>query len=501
MAVQGSPDAGVVNVINFGAKGDGVTNDYAAIQAALDSTIGNKQSIILFPPGTYICSNTLIIPKRNIKIVGASTAYGYDERTIGNCEIKFTGGDVGIDCVAKYANSQNIYDLADFFSIENITVNGNDKVNIGIRTAGAALLQEISVKYCNKAGIHLYDVTNQTQLNKCNVFGNHEYGLMITGPNTTIFSVYQSSFRVNKIGIYMECGQAVEFSNCVIESNKSYGFQLYSNGKYSDQIRFTQCWFENNSSDSDDLYHIVIDAAPSQIVQGVIFENCVISASGRKPLNRGIWIKSCNSAVFDNCKFISGDQSNFIVMDKSKAQNVVFLNRRGGPANLSDSGLRTTELNVKKTGSAGYILQGDLHSSGGRTQTIWFHTAACNSPGIKDLILLPVMNGTTITTYPTLASGSLVGITISKKTPLSSGSIIAKPYMKSYWQAAPYLFSSASQVTLTKSDRNGYEKQAVYPIEQFTYTAGTHLGIAIDTSADYQSGGNGELLIGLVMEY
>ncbi|TMV47490.1 hypothetical protein FE783_21040 [Paenibacillus mesophilus] len=493
-------DAVIVNVADFGAKGDGIADDYTAIQAALNSTIGNKKSVVVFPPGTYNCSNTLIIPKRNIKITGVSTSYGYGERTISNVEIKFTGGDIGIDCVSKYIDSANLYDLADFLSVENITINGNNKINIGIRTAGAVLLQELSVKFCNKAGIHLYDITNQTQLNKCNVFYNGDYGLMITGPNTTIFSVYQSTFRVNRVGIYMECGQLAEFSNCVIESNASYGFQLYGNGKYSDQIRFSHCWFENNSYDSSDLYHILIDAAPSNIVQGVIFENCIIS-TGSKPQNRGVWIKSCNSAVFENCRFLGGDQNNFIIMDSSNARNVVFTNRRGGPASLVDQGVRTMEMNVKKTGSSGYELQGDLHAKGGRTQTLWFQTQNANAPGIKDLVLDPVMSGTTSDTYPALSSGSLVGITISKKARISAGSITIKPYTKIYWQAAQTPYASSSNISLTRNDRSGYEKQAVYAVEQFTFTAGTHLGVTMDTSSDYRSGGNGEILVGLVIEY
>lgn len=44
-----------VNVKDYGAKGDGVTDDTAAIQAALDSGAGN----VLFPSGSYSLSGTL----------------------------------------------------------------------------------------------------------------------------------------------------------------------------------------------------------------------------------------------------------------------------------------------------------------------------------------------------------------------------------------------------------------------------------------------------------
>ena len=54
-------DAGVLNVRNFGAKGDGVTDDTAAIQAALNA-YPNGQRIIYLPNGTYLVSKTLSWP-------------------------------------------------------------------------------------------------------------------------------------------------------------------------------------------------------------------------------------------------------------------------------------------------------------------------------------------------------------------------------------------------------------------------------------------------------
>lgn len=54
-------DAGVVNVKNYGAKGDGVTDDTEAIQAALDAYPNGKR-IIYLPNGTYLVSATLTWP-------------------------------------------------------------------------------------------------------------------------------------------------------------------------------------------------------------------------------------------------------------------------------------------------------------------------------------------------------------------------------------------------------------------------------------------------------
>ena len=54
-------DAGVLNVKDFGAEGDGVTDDTAAIQALLNAH-PNGQRIIYLPNGTYLVSGTLTWP-------------------------------------------------------------------------------------------------------------------------------------------------------------------------------------------------------------------------------------------------------------------------------------------------------------------------------------------------------------------------------------------------------------------------------------------------------
>lgn len=62
-----------LNVINFGATGDGATDDTSSIQKALDALTEN--SSLFFPPGTYVITNTLIVPLlNNIKIHGNNSA-------------------------------------------------------------------------------------------------------------------------------------------------------------------------------------------------------------------------------------------------------------------------------------------------------------------------------------------------------------------------------------------------------------------------------------------
>ncbi len=72
-----TPVSESINVKNFGAVGDGVTNDFAALQAAITAGAGKA---VYLPPGTYISSATLVMPSN-------TTLYGVP----GSSILKSTG--------------------------------------------------------------------------------------------------------------------------------------------------------------------------------------------------------------------------------------------------------------------------------------------------------------------------------------------------------------------------------------------------------------------------
>jgi hypothetical protein len=94
------PDAGTAaittsmfgtSVKDFGARGDGSTDDTAAIQAAID-TCGSNSCTIVFPPGGYVITSTIVVAHDLVNLLGSgrsSTLIVFAPRVAG-AAIKFS---------------------------------------------------------------------------------------------------------------------------------------------------------------------------------------------------------------------------------------------------------------------------------------------------------------------------------------------------------------------------------------------------------------------------
>jgi len=147
--------ADVVNVKDFGAVGDGVTDDTAAIQNAIDSLLGtfdvyanysgNEYSgkpsqILFFPAGIYKTTSRLLVEKNNVCIRGSgwnSTIIKYGGSSIIKEVIRFRNSycgelsDIGLDGGLPYnptlsetygANAGLCCDLTPFFTSRNLWI-------------------------------------------------------------------------------------------------------------------------------------------------------------------------------------------------------------------------------------------------------------------------------------------------------------------------------------------------------------------------------------------
>ena len=166
-----------VSVKDFGAAGDGVTDDTAAIQAAINAHRGK----IFLPTGTYKISSTLVLKEETILIGEGAGAYfagtGYTRMTVIQPTATFSGTkvididpanisggltyiygvalrDLLVDCINIKNGSLTILNIASlsnsetFDSVRIINNNSNVGINIGI-SANASALESDGLSFNN----------------------------------------------------------------------------------------------------------------------------------------------------------------------------------------------------------------------------------------------------------------------------------------------------------------------------------------------------------------
>lgn len=197
LAQKVKKDELVVNVKDYGAKGDGVTNDTQAIQNALDT--GKK---VFIPKGTYMVSN--LIPKGGQVIFGenAVDSWGTSIET-SKTILKGMGG--ATDYVIKnrtWDTDGNPYPVV----IQELTIDGNTKTTNGIRCGNSTTIERCRIINCID-GIVKVDVSRVTN---CQIVNNTNGIREATDSKIDSNFIYQ-----NDIGIYL-----INSNDNMVSSNK-----------------------------------------------------------------------------------------------------------------------------------------------------------------------------------------------------------------------------------------------------------------------------------------
>lgn len=196
----------VVNVKDYGAKGDGTTNDTLAIQAAIDacSTNGNGGGIVFVPSGIYLMQS-----RDYINSSGA---------TIGRCclimrngvtlkgenwgtQLKLDATQYSVGTYFRMIASDTINMLTEA-SIRDITINGNRGNNPSITDGNNILLEVLS------------DVV----IDNVNSISSNGNGILLRGTTTQYMSNVEvtNCFSYSHAMIGIQCSQ---FNGLIIDNN------------------------------------------------------------------------------------------------------------------------------------------------------------------------------------------------------------------------------------------------------------------------------------------
>jgi len=162
------------NVVDFGAVGDGVTDDTAAIQAAIYSL--NKDGVLLFPAGEFIC--TQLVCETGLQIRGSGSGVTYIKQKAGETIPLFTDDFSGVNIL--------IYDIS-FDGNNNAHTDGI--VNLGFNGAPfgtVAMIKNCYIRNTTGTGLKLNGnvcVIDTVELVGCSI------GMDLIGPSNLLTNV------------------------------------------------------------------------------------------------------------------------------------------------------------------------------------------------------------------------------------------------------------------------------------------------------------------------
>lgn len=254
-----------VSVKDFGAVGDGVTNDTAAIQAAIAYIQSVGGGTVYFPRGIYLTA-PVFVTDSNVHLRGAGTG-GSILRLIGSATEQFAVVSFGIQ-----SDQTTLVAIADC-SIRHFEIDGNkanqlngsasdEGTNAGlfVYTAAGMLVENLRVHDCDGYGIGLVgtDQAGREDIIVRNVitYANEYDGLDIKGGATNrpvrvrLERVYSHSNGPGNIpgresvGIDVR-GQWVTLDDCHAWGNASAGIRMRDATCY--EARATNCTAHDNT--------------------------------------------------------------------------------------------------------------------------------------------------------------------------------------------------------------------------------------------------------------
>lgn len=234
------------NVKDFGAKGDGITDDTNAIKRAIQSSQN-----LYFPEGTYIISEKIALNKSTY-MYGSTCmqTWGSPAKTV----LKGIHDDFIFEC--QWGNANNFEKLC--FNGKGIYYPCSSQIigceftgTLGIEHSRVTVIEKCSFHNCSEAGIKkLVDsrVTN-------NFFYSNEKGIYMYDSNDNI--IEHNKIEWNNVGIELDTNVYNLIQGNIFDRNTTYGIE----SKNGSQLSIKNNQFERNLSNhiklNSNLFDIV----------------------------------------------------------------------------------------------------------------------------------------------------------------------------------------------------------------------------------------------------
>ena len=234
-----------ISVKDFGAIGNGTTDDTTAIQAAIDATVATGQQLF-FPAGQYLVTNTLNIPPYT-NLRGEYNYQGYNDSTNTTSSIILFKPTTAQSLFVASGSTIPEAGFRSFYNIESLFLSGNSTTSTGnsIYAIDANLVIYSTFRNLKIWGFQTGIKCTQTISNR---FENIQVGytyvscILYQGSTSTTDVWEQCTFNLSPLAIdSIGTNSSIRFNNCIFE-NLDNGVNLC---KESYAWMFTNCYSEN----------------------------------------------------------------------------------------------------------------------------------------------------------------------------------------------------------------------------------------------------------------
>lgn len=281
-----------LNVKDFGAIGDGSTNDTAAIQGAINALPGpGSGGTIYFPPGTYVCTSTIDL-RAGVHLVGSGW---------GSTIIRCSGAAPGIRCSQGSLSYANI-------SIRDIQIDGTAGASSTVDVLSFTNCIGVSIVRCYISNGDYCIAMNTCQhvvIENCECIAPDDYGIYLTACSIVAITATKVSQAAGTYAILISGSSSmVTVTSCYFSGNSAVATLAHLAGVTG--VSFIGCRFDGATG--------AIVTTSTAASSGVLFESCYFSTSGNVTYidmgstglgHLGITVKGC---YFDS---LSGSKSCF----------------------------------------------------------------------------------------------------------------------------------------------------------------------------------------------
>lgn len=266
----------MINVFNFGAVGDGITDDTDAIQAAID--FAGNGGIVQIPRGTYMVRGLKI--KRNGTTLSGEARYGTRLVRIkgSTAPLLDMSGTASMDGHLKYC------------AVIAITLHGNFSPGLLLRSyyADNCILRDVSFAHCNGVSLDFIEVWD-TRMYFC-IWEN-------CGSATEPATLFRNTLPQGQFGYSDDSTNQIHFLGCRWESWRNGAVMLDGAGNGSQRLLngmfFVSCKMETRYAAGAALQ--ILEGTTIVFVNQLYIAVMAVEPDYVKPIDA---IKDCGSHIF-----------------------------------------------------------------------------------------------------------------------------------------------------------------------------------------------------------